>query len=127
MNRDSHRSDKNLLITFLVKVCLIILAVWLLLTFVVSITVHYGNNMYPAIRDGDCVISFRMQNPYINAAVIYHHDGKKCVGRVIALGGSEVTISDSGEITVNGVAPSEEIFYLTYPSENSLNYGYLKK
>ena len=119
MRKDSHRSDKSLLITFLIKTGLIMLSVWLLLTFVLSITIHYGNNMYPAIRDGDCIIGFRMQDPYINAAVIYRREGKKRIGRVVALGGSEVDISDLGVITVNGAVPSEEVFYPTYPSESA--------
>ena len=113
------KTTKQLLIGLLIKIGVIVLTVWLLLTFVLGFTIHYGNNMYPSVRDGDLVVSFRLQRPYINAAVLYEHEGKTKVGRVIALEGNTVAISDSGEMTVNGIIPSEEVFYPTYPAEGS--------
>lgn len=56
-----------------------------LFTFVLGVTIHYGSNMYPMVRDGNLVFSLRLQKPYINAAVLYKHEGKTPVGRVIAL------------------------------------------
>lgn len=119
------KTTAQLLISLLIKLGVILAVVWLALTFVISINIHYGNNMHPAINDGDFVVSFRMQRPYINSAVIYNHDGKKSVGRVIAMGGNDVYVTDEGIITVNGVIPSEEVFYPTFPAENSdISYPY---
>ena len=113
------KSDRQLLVSFLVKLFVVAAVVWITFSFVLCINLHYGNNMHPSVRDGDLVISFRLQKPYINAAVLYKHDGKTCVGRVIALEGNTVAIADNGELTVNGVVPSEEIFYPTFKAEGS--------
>ena len=69
-------STKRLAVSLLIKIAAIALAVWLVFTFVLGIAINYGNNMHPAVNDGDLIISFKMQRPYLNAAVLYSHDGK---------------------------------------------------
>ncbi len=119
------KTTAQLLTGFLIKLAAIALAVWLLFTFVLGLVIHYGNNMHPAIRDGDLIISLRVQRPYLNAAVLYEHDGKMCLGRVVGMPGNTIDISDMGALTVNGTAPAEEVFYPTYRSETSdISYPY---
>ena len=113
------KTTKQLLIGLLVKIAVTVALVWAVFAFVLGLSVHYGNNMYPAVHDGDLLVSFRLQKPFINAVVLYKLDDKTQVGRVIALEGSVVDIAENGSLTVNGVFPSEEIFYATYQAENS--------
>ena len=75
-------STKRLAISLLIKIAAIVLAVWLVFIFVLGLTINYGNNMHPAVNDGDLVISLKLQRPYLNAAVLYRHDGKTRTGRV---------------------------------------------
>ena len=60
-------STKRLAISLLIKIAAIALAVWLVFTFVLGITINYGNNMHPAVNDGDLVITLKLQRPYLNA------------------------------------------------------------
>lgn len=123
--RKKKKTTKQLVIGVLIKIGVIVLVVWGVFTFVLGITIHYGNNMHPMVRDGDLVITLRLQKPFINAAVMYRHDGRTTVGRVIAMEGSVVDISKNGTFTVNGNAPSEEVFYPTYPADGSdIQYPY---
>lgn len=118
-------SAKRLLIGFLTELSLIALAIWAALSFVVCVNIHYGNNMYPSIRDGDLVVTFRLQRPFLNAAVLYERNGKLCLGRVVGMPGHVINISWEGTLTVNGISPAEEVFYPTYPSENGeISYPY---
>ena len=112
-------STQSLAMNLAIKVAVILLIVWLALTFVIAITINYGNNMHPAINDGELVVSLRLQSPYLNAAVLYKHDGKTRVGRVVGLPGNTVEITENGELKVNGVVAAEDIYYPTFPSENS--------
>ena len=75
--------------------------------------------MFPFIRDGDLVIGYRLQRPYLNGAVVYELDGKARIGRVVGMAGNEIDIAENGEITVNGIVPAEEVFYPTYQAEGS--------
>ena len=112
-------STQSLAMNLAIKIAVIFLIVWLALTFVIAITINYGNNMHPAINDGELVVSLRLQSPYLNAAVLYKHDGKTRVGRVVGLPGNTVEITETGELKVNGVVAAEDIYYPTFPSENS--------
>ena len=116
---------RQMLVRLLAKIAAIVVVVILVLTFVLGLDVHYGNNMFPAVRDGDLLLTFRLQEPHINDVVLYRHDGQTCVGRVIALEGHEVDISDEGQLKVNGIIPAEEVFYPTFRDESaSVKYPY---
>ncbi len=119
------KTTAQMLVGFLIKLAAIALVVWLLFTFVLGLVIHYGNNMHPAIRDGDLIISLRVQRPFLNAAVLYERDGEMCLGRVVGMPGDTVDISDEGALTVNGAAPAEEVFYPTHRSETpDIKYPY---
>ena len=75
--------------------------------------------MHPAVNDGDLVVSLKLQRPFLNAAVLYRHDGKMRAGRVIGLPGNVIDISEKGELYVNNAIASEDIFYPTYKAEGS--------
>ena len=112
-------STKRLAISLLIKIAAIALAVWLVLAFAIGITINYGNNMHPAVNDGDLVITLKLQRPYLNAAVLYRHDGKTRTGRVVGLPGNVIDISGKGELLVNGAIASEDVYYPTKKAENS--------
>ena len=112
-------STKRLAINLMIKIAAIALAVWLVLAFAIGITINYGNNMHPAVNDGDLVISLKLQRPYLNAAVLYRHDGKTRTGRVVGLPGNVIDISGKGELLVNGAIASEDVYYPTKKAENS--------
>ena len=94
--------------------------------FVFGITILYGNYMYPAVRDGDLVISYKLQSPIINDIVLYKHDGKIMLGRVVAKENSVIRYDAETETySVNDVTPSESIFYTTEENPNSdIEYPY---
>ena len=91
----------------------------LAINLMIKIAVNYGNNMHPAVNDGDLVITLKLQRPYLNAAVLYRHDGKTRTGRVVGLPGNIIELSENGELLVNGAIASEDIYYPTYKAENS--------
>ena len=123
--KKKKKTTKQLIIGVLIKIAAVVLVVWALFTFVLGITIHYGNNMHPMVRDGDLVISLRLQGPFINAAVLYRHDDKTTVGRVVAMEGSVINIDGSGSFTINDNTPTEEVFYPTYPADGSeIKYPY---
>lgn len=123
--KKKKKTTAQMLAGLLIKLAAVAVAAWLLFTFVLSVTIHYGNNMHPAVRDGDLIIGLRVQRPFLNAAVLYEHDGKTCLGRVVGMPGNTIDISDEGALTVNGAAPAEEVFYPTHRCETaSVSYPY---
>lgn len=103
---------------------MLLLAGWLLATQVFLFTQVKGNSMFPALKDGDLVIGFRLQQVYQKGdVVVYELDGQLRTGRVAARPGDFVTIQEDGSLLVNGTVQSGEILYPTYPKD-TLTYPY---
>ena len=98
--------------------------VYFLFSQIFMIMQLHGNSMFPALKDGDLLIAFRLQREYLkNDIVVYTADGEKKVGRMIAKGGDVVDITSSGTLIINGTVQAGEIMYPTYPEEY-LQYPY---
>ena len=100
------------------------LTAYLIFTQVFLITQNSGLGMFPAVKDGDLLIAFRLQKDYAKEDVIVATvDGKQEVARIIARETDVVTLDESGKLLVNGTAQSGEIMYPTYAKEG-LEYPY---
>ncbi len=75
---------------FLLKIGLTALAVWALLTFVVSAAICHTNSAYPAVRDGEFCLIFRRAQLNEGTVIVYEHEGSTRFGRVIAHAGDIV-------------------------------------
>lgn len=110
------------IVTFLVKLGVIALAVWVLAGVVFGVAVQSGEDMYPRIRDGDLMVYYRLQREYhIGDVVTFTRDGVRYTGRIVAQGGDTVDISEEGELLVNGSVQDEEIFYPTEALEGGIS------
>lgn len=67
------------------RIIVIAAVCWLMFTQVFLLTQAQGNGMFPAVKDGDLVIAFRLQGDYAkDDVVVYTVDGQRRVGRVVA-------------------------------------------
>lgn len=106
------------------RVAFIALVTWLLFSQVFLLMRNSGADMFPAVKDGDVVLGFRLQKDFAqNDAVVYLADGERRIGRVIACRGDVVNITAEGVLTVNGTVQSGEILYPTYPRD-TVSYPY---
>ncbi|MBQ7841428.1 MAG: signal peptidase I [Lachnospiraceae bacterium] len=108
---------RELLLSFrdlLVKLLVIIIALWLIFTQLFGMAVMRGESMYPRMRDGDLMIFYRLEKEYhIGDVVTFQKDGERYTARIVAAGGDLVSFSENGELLVNGNIQQEEIFYPT--------------
>lgn len=96
------------------------LAGWVLFTQIFMFVKVQGMEMFPALKDGDLAIVFRLQKDYAaEDVVIYEADGDRHIGRIVACEHDVVTIDDSGTLMVNGTVKSGEILYSTYAREEN--------
>lgn len=109
----------------LVRVVVIIAAVWFIFSEVFLITQMSGTDMFPAIKDGDLIIAFRLQEDYAkNDVVVCEIDGKQYIGRIVAKENDVVTMDDSGNLQINNTTQGGEIIYPTYAKEG-IEYPYV--
>ena len=74
----------------LLKAGILLGMVFLLFYFVLGITIYHGNDMEPAIKDGDLLLYYRLYSQY-NAgdAVVYRADDRILAGRISSGTGEE--------------------------------------
>lgn len=107
-----------------IKTLALVLVAYLLLSQVFLVTQAKGMGMFPAVKDGDLIIGFRLHKHYEkNDVVAYKIDGKRRIGRIVARSKDVVNIEEGGSLRVNGTPQSGEIMYPTYPKE-TLTYPY---
>lgn len=116
MPQESWYSDagaqKEIVIRFVIKLAVILLALWIIFTFVFGISRISGESMYPRLADGDLTVYYRLEGDYqIGDVVTFKEGGIRCFGRIVAQGGDEVSFDAVGQLIVNGNIQQEEIFY----------------
>lgn len=125
----SKKKLKKAVVHLLTKCFIVLLVGYLILQYVLGFYYLRGNYMFPAMRDGDFLITYKLEEAVLNDVVVYNvrEKGKlvKRVGRLIAKSGDIVSFNEDGELLVNGYAPSEEIFYASLPdSKSDIKYPY---
>lgn len=117
----SRREDALLrrdTLSLIFRVIFIAAVAYLLFAKVFLITQMKGNDMFPALKDGDLIIAFRLQQDYVkNDIAVFETGGAQHVGRAIALDSDVVALNDSGTLIINGTVQGGEIFYPTYAGE----------
>lgn len=123
-HRRLDAENRQDLVSLLARIAVIVVCAWLLFTQVFLLTQASGNSMFPAVKDGDLLIGYRLQGTYAkNDVVLYEQDGKLRVGRVLGRENDLIALDDSGTLIVNGSAQSGEILYPTY-AKDTLEYPY---
>lgn len=105
-------------ISFFSRVVVLALTAYIVFTQVFLITQNKGLGMFPAMKDGDLIIAYRLQRDYAkNDVVVYTVDEVQKVGRIIARETDVVDMDESGTLRVNGTVQSGDIMYPTYAKE----------
>lgn len=117
--RRNRLTDRQNWRSLLMRIAILAVAGYVLLTQVFLITRFCGENMFPSFKDGDLVIGFRFQLDALakKDVVVYLMNGEQLVGRVVAKSGDVVDISEDGVLIINGTVQNEEIMYPTYAGE----------
>ena len=122
--RRNAAQDRRDALGLLGRVVVLAAAAWVLFTQVFLLTQASGNSMFPAVKDGDLLIGYRLQRDFSkNDVVVYTAEGERRTGRVLGRASDVITIDGSGTLLVNGTAQAGEIMYPTYPEEG-LGYPY---
>lgn len=115
---------RNGYIGLFVRILLLAVALWLLFTQLFLITQAPDNDMFPAVKDGDLLIGFRLQKTFLKEdVVVYEQNGEMRVGRILGRESDNISIDDTGTLLVNGNVQSGEILFPTYAKEG-IDYPY---
>lgn len=86
----------------LIRVGTFALTLWIVFTFVFGIWIADGNDMAPAIREGDLVVYYRCGNFTNRDSVVYEADGNVYLGRIAGCEGAVIGKTEDHRLTVDG-------------------------
>lgn len=116
-SRLNNRRDARQLI---LRVLFIAAVGYLLATQAFLLDQNHGQDMFPALKDGDLCIAFRtrmqtlLKQRYVRDDIVaYVQDGRRRFGRVVATEGDVVNITEAGALVVNGTTQGNEILFPT--------------
>ena len=109
---------------FLLHALVIILVVWGLFGVVFGVMSAPNNDMYPRFDSGDLLLYYRLDRDVkAQDTIVLDKNDTTYVGRVVAVGGDTVDITDDERLIVNDNAVVEtNIFYPTPRYEGFMNY-----
>ena len=111
-------------INLFLRIIFIVVIGYLIFSQVFILARVKGNEMFPALKDGDLIVGFRLQDRYEkNDIVTYKVDGQRKVGRYMGREKDVITMDDSGTLRINGAIQSGEIMYPTY-AKDGIDYPY---
>lgn len=115
-----HRD--SVLVSALIELSVTIIMTALVFTFLLGITVQKGDDMYPALRDGDVIIYYRTTEMVPGEAAVYEHKGHMRTGRIEGTPGMEISETKDHQLTIDGLYMPEYavrgIFSKTFSAED---------
>ena len=110
--------------SFLSKLVMMVLVIWVLFGQVFGITPMKNNDMSPSVSAGDLLLYYRMQDKLrTDDIVVFEKDGKQYVGRIVGKSGETVEITEDSNLKINGSTRIEtNIFYSTPRYDDAVAY-----
>lgn len=104
--------------SLLMRIVVLLFIAYIFFSQIFLVTRANGNYMFPAVKDGDLIIAYRLHKDYVKDDIaVYKVQGKNYLGRVVGRGGDVVTLNESGDFNLNGGIQRGEIIYPTYAKE----------
>ncbi len=99
------------LLALLGKIAVLALIFLMLFLFMFGLYRNQDGDMFPAVKDGDLVVFYRLDNDYhASDCLVLDYQGQRSVRRVIAVAGDTVDITEEG-LSINGVLQYEPNIY----------------
>lgn len=92
---------------FVWRLAFLLLAFWVFFGLIFGLSRMSGVAMDPSIKDGELLMFLRIGDDFsANDVVLYGHNGKTEISRVVALPDQIVDVNNDGYLTVDGVVES---------------------
>ena len=109
---------------FLINVLVILTLIWATFGFVFGLKTAPNNDMHPRIDQGDLMLFYRLETTIrSHDVVIFTKNDTTYVGRVVALPGETVEVTEEGSLIINDHSVIEpDIYFSTPPYLGFVNY-----
>lgn len=107
----------------MIKFTSILLVMAFVFTFIFGIYRVNDTSMVPNINAGDMVLYYRLDKKFIvGDTIVYEYNGKKSLGRIVAISGDEVDIDERGFKVNNSNQYEPKIYKETLPFTEGITF-----
>lgn len=113
---------KKIRMELILKLLIIGATLFITFTFVFGVAIIQTDDMYPAVRQGDVAIYYRLgKGSLMNSDVVLYNAGNKTrIGRIQACPGSAIGRTKGGKLTIDGnMQPVQERMGIYYETKTS--------
>lgn len=94
------------------KIVFLVIAIWVIFGILFGLHRIDGVAMTPSIKDGDLAFFIRNNSSYTeDDVVIYRHDEKSYVSKILAVSGELIEIDEEGYLYVDGQKALDSVVY----------------
>lgn len=108
------------------KILIVVLAFWLLLSFVYGMKIVEDDSMASSLLDGDLTFFYRLDKDYLADDVVAYTDenGQTAYARIVGVPGDQVSFDEYGVLHVNGNIKALDGEMITAEDMAGLDYSY---
>ena len=111
-------------LSFFTRLAFLLVLLWILFGYVFGITAMKNDDMMPRISAGDLMLYYRLENTWrAQDVIVLKREGQQYVGRIVAVGGDTVEVTEDAQLIINDSYVAESgIYYSTPRYESEVTY-----
>ena len=111
-------------LSFFTRLAFLLVLLWILFGYVFGITAKKNDDMMPRISAGDLMLYYRLENNWrAQDVIVLKREGQQYVGRIVAVGGDTVEVTEDAQLIINDSYVAESgIYYSTPRYESEVTY-----
>ena len=107
-------------ISFFMRLAFLVVLLWILFGMVFGLAVMRDDDMSPRISAGDLMLFYRLEDTLrAEDVIIFEKEGRQYTGRIVAVGGDTVEVTEDARLMINGSYVAESNIYYSTPRYES--------
>lgn len=110
--------------SFFTRLLFLAALLWILFGWIFGLTAMQNDDMMPRVSAGDLLLYYRLENSWLaQNVIVFEKEGRQYTGRIVAVGGDTVEVTDDAQLIINGSYVAEtNIYYSTPPYDSGVTY-----
>ena len=120
LTRRRSLANQEEVISFFMRLAFLVVLLWILFGMVFGLAVMRDDDMSPRISAGDLMLFYRLEDTLrAEDVIIFEKEGRQYTGRIVAVGGDTVEVTEDARLMINGSYVAESNIYYSTPRYES--------
>ena len=120
LTRRRSLANQEEVISFFTRLAFLVILLWILVGMVFGLAVMRNDDMLPRISAGDLMLFYRLEDTLrAEDVILFEKEGRQYAGRIVAVGGDTVEVTEDARLMINGSYVAESNIYYSTPRYES--------